>query len=314
MLYYVHGYPFAEGKHLMMKYLYVWLILLLFCGGCSVDQGAFGAKFCAAYRNYDSAAFHLQKYLAEQKNDSPHLQMFLGVAEMYRGNLPEMHAAFEKAEQTGTLLRCNWYIENGEPEKAAADLARLKTMLAGDVVPENYGSYYCFLVIRDALSLSRDPAEKQNLLQILRQGADLLEKKLAELNRTPGDGLFALRRIGDPALAKITFGMTDDELCGLLGKPYKNIFIGGMQKRRILIWHRNGSLIGFFFTEKSPRLGEVKTATVCKKHGVKKMRLLERGKTLFGSLQKPFYDEDFRYTAEYADPVDFQWSCLDCSL
>ena len=133
----------------MRKSVFLLFPVLLFCSGC-FNQGDFGAKFCAVYRNYDSAAFHLQKYIEKEERVSAPYWLFLGVAEMYRGNIPEMFAAFEKAEQSGELFpellltRCNWYIESGNFEKAKADYENLEKMLEKSI--ETVINYYKNLV------------------------------------------------------------------------------------------------------------------------------------------------------------------------
>ena len=123
--------------------------------GCAADQAAFGAKMCAVYQNYDSAARHLRS-----AQGSTASWLYLGVAERYRGRIPEMHAAWEKAEAKNPfpelfLLRADWYTENGEAAKAGADLARLRKLLSQKDLPGGH-QYYRFLLVRNSGILDVD--------------------------------------------------------------------------------------------------------------------------------------------------------------
>lgn len=301
----------------MRKSVFLLFPVLLFCSGC-FNQGDFGAKFCAVYRNYDSAAFHLQKYIEKEERVSAHYWLFLGVAEMYRGNIPEMFAAFEKAEQSGELfpelllIRCNWYIQSGNFEKAKADYENLKKMLEKSdfSFPAylNYRSRLLFKILdlnerAGVTAFSR--TYKGDYEKLIRDSAFHLKKKLKLLEKYPSEKMFVLQQFTEPEFSRIAFGMTMADLYKLLGKPYKNIFIGGMQERRILVYHKEGFLIGFFFTNKSERFGEVKTAYCCKKHGADRMRLLNRSNS-----NKKYSDDTFYYTPSYQDPSDFHWVCV----
>lgn len=305
-----------------MKTISLSLFLILVCGGCSLNQGDFGAKFCAVYNSYDSSAFHLQRYINDHKNAASYYWMFLGISEMFRGNILQMHHAFEKAEKTEIfpellIIRCNWHIESGNIDNSSTDIAALKALLRNKNFSKNF-TYYRYLIIRKKIfalpyndSLWRQVRDNGKYHQILCDAANILDKKLTLLKNTPGDGLLALRRFTDPALSKVTLGMAESALYKLLGTPYKTVVSSGSQ-RRILIYTKGNSLIGFLFTEKSNLLGEVKVASRCKIHNVDQMRLLKRGRTAFGELVKPFYDKDFYYTIEYKTPDDFNWACLKC--
>jgi len=260
--------------------------------GCASPQASFGEKMCAVYGNYDSAARHLRTHLAAHPEPSADW-MFLGVAEMHRGRIPEMHAAWAQAEKAGTfpellLVRADRYIASGEPEKAEADLARLKELLARKDLSVSY-SYYCFLLIRRIPNADHDRAWREiregKYRQFLRSAADALEKKLARLEKTPGRGLFSLRRISDPAWRQIAFGMTEKELRKCAGTPQKEGNIAG-SRRKVLVYFKDGVAAGFLFSPETARLGDVRVSPVCGRHGAENMRL--------------------------AKTADFDWVCLAC--
>ena len=299
-----------------MRAIFLFFFVILFCGGC-VNQGDFGAKFCAVYRNYDSAANHLRKYIGKQQYVPHYYWMFLGVAEMYRGNISEMHAAFENAEQSKEifpelfLAYCNWYIEGGNIEKARFYYHKLKTVLEKNDYSGISFLAYRVCLISEVLHTDTGTAafsEKYNgnYEALLSDAVSHLKKKLILLEKSSSKNLFALHQFTEPVFAQITFGMTIDELYKLLGKPYKEIFIGGMQKRRIMVYHRKNFLIGFFFTQKSDRLGEVMTAQYCNIHGLDKMRLLKQKASI------AHYDDVFFFTNNYHKADDFCWICLGC--
>lgn len=281
----------AKGKMNVMKGMFL-IFLAAALAGCTSPQASFGEKMCAVYGNYDSAARHLRAHLAAHPEPSEDW-MFLGVAEMHRGRIPEMHAAWAQAEKAGPfpellLVRADRYIESGEPEKAEADLVRLKELLARkDLSVEP--NYYRFLLVRRIPNADHDRAWREiragKNRQFLRSAADALEKKLARLEKTPGRGLFSLRRISDPAWQKIVFGMTEKELRKCAGTPQKEGNTAS-PRRRILVYFRDGAAAGFLFSPETARLGDVRVSPVCGRHGAENMRL--------------------------AKTADFDWVCLAC--
>lgn len=249
--------------------------------GCAADQASFGAKMCAVYEKYDSAARHLRSAQGAGQNSAA-AWMFLGVAERYRGRIPEMHAAWAKAEVEPPfpelfLLRADWYIENGEAAKADADLVRLKEILLQKNFPVGC-EYFRFLLIRNSHLLDIDHDRDWKKIRdggyrpFLRAATEKLEEKRTRLERTPGPGLFALRRFSDPAWQSVSFGMTEKELRKRLGEPWKNIDLA-LSRRRILVYVKDDVITGFFLTREIARLGEIRTFPVCKSHGAKEMRL-----------------------------------------
>ena len=295
--------------------------------GCCCNEGDFGAKFCAVYRKYDSAALHLQKYLETQEDGLPHHWMFLGVSEMYRGRIPEMYAAWEKAEQRKLypeqlLIRGNWHIESGDAEKADSDCRKLKKLLAENDFSADY-NYYRYLLIVNILDAEHDSEwrkiQDRGYPQFLRFAADRLEEKLALLKRTPGKGPLVLRGISDPAWREIAFGMTKSELCDRLGMPQKRVDLS-QYGREILVYFQDGCIAGFFFTRESQKLGEIRVFPICGHHGAESMRLLTTGKApnfwkekfRAGDLGEICYDDIFCRTGEYHDPDRFKWLCLAC--
>ncbi|MBQ7207910.1 MAG: hypothetical protein IJS01_08950 [Lentisphaeria bacterium] len=243
--------------------------------GCAADQAAFGAKMCAVYQNYDSTARHLRSARDAGQNSAA-AWMYLGVAERYRGRIPEMHAAWANAEAKDPfpelfLLRADWYIENGEAAKAEADLAHLRKLLLQKDLPAGH-RYYRFLLIRSSgiLDVDHDRDWKKirdgGYRSFLRAAAEKLEEKRTRLARTPGPGLFALRRFSDPAWRSVSFGMTEKELRERLGEPQRVIDLA-RSRRRALVYVRDDVIAGFLFSRETAQLGEVRTAPVCKLHG-----------------------------------------------
>ena len=259
------------------------VLCFVFLCGCAADQASFGAKMCAVYENYDSAARFLRSSPGIRQ-DSSASWMYLGVTEMRRGRIPEMHAAWAKAEVEPPfpelfLLRGNWYIENGEAAKADADLVRLKEILLQKNFPVGC-EYFRFLLIRNSHLLDIDHDRDWKKIRdggyrpFLRAATEKLEEKRTRLERTPGPGLFALRRFSDPAWQSVSFGMTEKELRKRLGEPQKIIDLA-RSRRRILVYVKDNVITGFFFTREIARLGEIRTFPVCERHGAEKMRLSE---------------------------------------
>lgn len=309
-----------------MKAIFLLFFVILFCGGC-VNQGDFGAKFCSVYQSYDSAAPRLQKHLSRQEDSEAIYWMFLGIAEMYRGEIPAMHRAFQQAERKESfpelyLFRCNWNIESGNLEKAEADLHRAKELIAGLKLEESLRlQYYRFCAVRRISGILYSEAikieSKKGYPEILRITAEKMNEKLAVLKASNVKGLFAFRDISDPSWKKLVFGMTEEEIFRIIGKPVK--VIDGDQ-RKLLIYVKENQLAGFYFSVETKRLGQIRTFPVCSIHGVEPMRLFNyvypsyftRKELRISVYKRIYYNETYCFISKSLSPFDFQWVCLKC--
>lgn len=297
--------------------------LLLFLCGCHQDERFFGAKLYAIYRNCDSAARILNKPAPKKSGSRPeteaYLQLFLALAEMHRGQLDEMHRAFVKAGNPAPrpellLLRGEWYIRNGEADKAKKDFDALEKLLAKEDFSRRF-TYYLYLAAKDGpyndeeWKKVRDGSFYQTWLK---ERLTQARKKLEVLEKTPGTGILELRKFADPRFRKIRFGMAQEELQTLLGPPrfVRNITPVGMLSQVALVYFTEKYVAGFLFSPEKRTLGDCVTASVCPLHGPEKMRQLRTGKTGFdGKLPPP--DAEFIYTTE-RKPF-FRWACVECA-
>lgn len=311
-----------------VHFFFYLLSACLLCG-CSLHEGDFGSKFCAVYKNYDSAERFLRSYLNTKEERKPRYRMFLAVAEMYRGNIKEMHKAFSRAEQEQgkgdcvlLLLRCNWYLENSDSANAREDLKRLKQLLADPDHPVRY-DYYSYLLVCNILEQRHaqlwQKISERSYRNFLLFAAERLEEKWDHLQRSGRKGLWALHNIKSPAVKQAAFGMKEEHLRTLLGAEQIKIDLDHLD-RRILVYFLENHLIGFYFTWKVQRLGQVRVFPACKRHGYSPMRLkrsvsplyFKRNKILYSSSGKFRSDHTFCYTPDHDKAEDFNWICLKC--
>lgn len=305
----------------------VLLTLLILLTGC--NQGDFGAKICAVYQGYDRAAFHLQKYLSEHEDADCAYWMFLGAAEMYRGEISQMHSAFdrvppEKWYPEFLLLRCNWFIETGNIAKAKEDYRILTEILKNDFHSFSWLGYRAKFLLKILEINECGTGCGYDYNKLLFQAAELMNKKLTIRQKTPFQGLFTLRNTAEAEWKKIVWGMKQDEFCQLVGNPQKMIESDYYWwKCRIFVYCRGKELIGFYFSKETERLGMIMTFPVCPEHGYEQMRFLrnynknqvKKKKIQVSCFEKVYYDDIFCYRepdSGYWRLSDFKWLCLEC--